>query len=594
MIYPVYTEETSCRDCYKCVRGCPVKAIKVRDGKATVVKDRCIYCGHCVELCPNNAKKIRSDVDRARLILKDGKVRKICSLAPSFSSEFPEREKEFLSALKMIGFDEISETAIGAAIVSEALDMYSTRHGGKCPWISTACPTVVELVKKYYPDVVDKLAPVPSPLQCHSAYLRYLYGNDISIIFVGPCIAKKHEADSTPGYPDIALTYDEIRTLFDEEGICLESLEKTDVDFVPKKAGYSTFYPVERGMLVTSNIWRSQPLCENAFALSGLDQISTTLRQTKDQIPFLEMLACDGGCINGPVSNREFPLADKKRASTIYTEKRLKEAELFVPEPSFMEEVLEKGYGILNTHNPERETDFNHSYTEEEIKKVLLKLGKETIKDELNCGGCGYNTCKEMAIAFLDGMAEEEMCVTKMRKEAQSKVDGLIQTIPMGVVIVDKNLQIADCNLKFLELFSDMDPAILDKNLLDMVKSLPLERFVAFPDIFKDQFFNSKPGQYRIHFKDKFLRLTFFQVDNKRLIGALFEDVTMPTVKREIVVKRAEDVIQKSLNTVQQIASLLGENAAETEIMLNGLIEAFSVHSENTGDGFSIEKQDLT
>ncbi len=595
MIYPVYTEETSCRDCYKCVRGCPVKAIKVKDGNAKVMKDRCIFCGHCVEICPNNAKKIRNDVDRARMLLRNKSKKKICSLAPSFVSEFMGKEAELLSALKAVGFDEISETAIGAAIVSEVLDKYAEKHNKECPWISTACPTVVELVKKYYPDIVSQLAPVPSPLQCHSAYLRYLYGEDISIIFVGPCIAKKNEADSSPGYPDIALTFDEIRQLFKDENIDLATIKVEKVDFVPKKAGISTFYPVERGMIVSSKLWAEHPLCEQAFALSGIDQVTTTLKEADENIPFLELLACDGGCINGPVSNHDTPLAQKKRAATVYTEQRLKESELFVPEPEFISLVEEKGYEILHTKQPISERSFFHSYSDKEIQAVLAKLGKEKKEDELNCGGCGYSTCREMAIAYLDGMAEEEMCVTKMRKEAQSKVDGLIQTIPMGVVIVDSNLQIADCNLRFLELFGDMDPSILDENLLSMVKGLPLERFVGFHDVFKEQFYTEKPGQYRVHFKDKFLRVTFFVVNNKRLIGALFEDVTTPTVKRETVVKRAEDVIQKSLATVQQIASLLGENAAETEIMLNGLIEAFSVHSDDTGDGFSIDKQqDLT
>ncbi len=595
MIYPVYTEETSCRDCYKCVRECPVKAIKVKDGIAKVIKDRCIFCGHCVSVCPNNAKKIRSDVDRARMILKNKSKKKICSLAPSFVSEFMGKEKQVLTALKHVGFDEISETAIGAAIVSAVLDRYALEHKNECPWISTACPTVVELVKKYYPDIVGQLAPIPSPLQCHSAYLRYLYGNDISIIFVGPCIAKKNEADTSPGYPDIALTFDEVRQLFRDEDIDLDTIKTEEVNFIPKKAGISAFYPVERGMIVSSKLWASHPLCEQAFALSGMDQVMTTLQEADSNIPFLELLACDGGCINGPVSKHDVPLAQKKRVTTVYTEERLQEEDLFEPEAEFIKLVSEQGYGILHTKQPVSERTFTRNYSEEEIQAVLNKLGKDKKEAELNCGGCGYNTCREMAIAYLDGMAEEEMCVTKMRKEAQSKVDGLIQTIPMGVVIVDSNLNIADCNLRFLELFGDMDPSILDESLLEMVKGLPLERFVGFHDVFREQFYTQKPGQYRVHFKDKFLRVTFFVVNNKRLIGALFEDVTSPTVKRETVVKRAEDVIQKSLATVQQIASLLGENAAETEIMLNGLIEAFSVHSDDSGDGFSIDKQqDLT
>ena len=193
-----------------------------------------------------------------------------------------------------------------------------------------------------------------------------------------------------------------------------------------------------------------------------------------------------------------------------------------------------------------------------------------------------------MAIAYLSGMAEAEMCVTKMRKEAESKVDVLLRTIPNGIVIVDQELKIADCNTRFLDIFGDMEEGFVDQNVLNMVKGLPVERFIPFADKFKDQFYIAHPGQYRMHYRDKFLRVTFFLVEKKRLLGAMFEDITSPTVRRETVVKKAEDVIQKSLETVQQIASLLGENAAETEIMLNSLIDAFSVHGSNEeGEGFT-------
>ena len=202
---PIYTEVTSCRDCYKCVRACPVKAIQIKDGNAMIMKDRCVYCGKCVHVCPNNAKKVRDDTERVKLAIKSGRP-VFCSLAPSYAAEFAGHEEELLTALKKLGFTAISETAIGAALVTEALDIYASEHNGDCPFIGTACPAVVELVKKYYPQYVSRLAPVPSPLQTHSAYLRHLYNEDLIIVFVGPCIAKKMEADTTPGYPDLAIS----------------------------------------------------------------------------------------------------------------------------------------------------------------------------------------------------------------------------------------------------------------------------------------------------------------------------------------------------------------------------------------------------
>lgn len=589
MLYPIYTETTSCRDCYKCVRSCPVKAIQIKDGNAMILKERCIFCGKCVHVCPNNAKKVRDDVDRVKLAIESSGRRVICSLAPSFAAEYKGKEAAFLTALLQLGFSAVSETAIGAALVSEATDIYASSHDGVVPWIGTACSTVVELVKKYYPDRVKRLSPIPSPLQVHSAYLHHLYGDDIIIVFIGPCIAKKIEAESTPGYPDFALTFKEVNLWLEKEGIVLSELKvDPSADFVPARAGISTIYPIESGQLQSSDVWKGLDIGSHAVPLSGMDQIVSSLKSSSDDDSFLEMLSCDGGCINGPGFDGSESIAIRKRDITEYSASRAKSGNVFKGDRKFAEELLRRGYGMLQSGGPAREDGFNKNFSEETIKKTLVELGKMTKADELNCGGCGYTTCRDMAIAYLGGMAEAEMCVTKMRKEAESKVDVLLRTIPNGIVIVDSDLKIADCNTRFLNLFGDMEEGFVDQNVLNMVKGLPVERFIPFADKFKDQFYLAHPGQYRMHYRDKFLRVTFFLVEKKRLLGAMFEDITSPTVRRETVVKKAEDVIQKSLETVQQIASLLGENAAETEIMLNSLIEAFSVHgSGDEGEGFT-------
>ncbi|MDY4068128.1 (Fe-S)-binding protein, partial [Bullifex sp.] len=330
----------------------------------------------------------------------------------------------------------------------------------------------------------------------------------------------------------------------------------------------------------------------DALALSGVNEIHDVLAQGSANDPFLELLGCEGGCINGPVSDKSKSLAARKNAIAQFTEERINSGEkLFEPKEEFIREVLDKGYGIINSAQPKSNITFNKVFSEDEIRQALLELGKNTKADELNCGGCGYNTCRDMAVAYLSGMAEAEMCVTKMRKEAQSKVDMLLRTIPNAVVIVNRDLNIADCNINFLKIFGDMDESLLDDSMLSLVSGLPLERFVPFYEKFSDEFYAQKRNQYRLHYKDKFLRVTFFLVEKNRLLGAMFDDITSPTVKRETVVKKAEDVIQKSLETVQQIASLLGENAAETEIMLNSLIDAFSVHGDSNNDGFTIDDE---
>ena len=599
MIHPIYTELTECRDCYKCVRACPVKAIQVKDGSAVIVHERCTYCGKCVDICPSNAKKIRNDLPRVELFLKKNK-NVFCSLAPSYSSEFNGREDALLVTLKNFGFSHFSETAIGAAIVSACVDEAAKKDPEQtCNWISTACPSVVEMVKKYYSDLTPDLAPVPSPLQTHSAYLKKLYGNDIGIVFIGPCIAKKAEADQHPGYPDFALTFDELRKWIAIKGIDLDAVQKQIEEeklkvpsFEPKKAAETTLYPVEGGMIASLN-WGKDPFQAKAVALSGSTQVMSALsgRQNDHTTEFLELLSCDGGCVNGPgATQEEKGISEKKIMSTKFTQHRLLEKEdLFTVPSDFVKYVLENGYSILDKPDRYRtkEKEFSpKKHSEEEIEKALHALGKFCDADQLNCGGCGYNTCRDMACAYLDGMAEPEMCVTKMRKEAQNKIDVLLRTIPMGVVMVDESMHIVDCNCGFLRLFGDISYDI-DGEILDLVGGLPVSNFVNFTDKFRDQFDTKHSQQFRLHHSDKFLRVTFFSIEKHHLVGALFEDITSPTVRRETVVKKAEVVIQKSLETVQQIASLLGENAADTEITLNSLIEAFQVPAEDKEDGFS-------
>ena len=587
---PIYTELSNCRDCYKCVRNCPVKAIQIKDAHAEIIHERCMFCGTCVNECPNDVKKIRNDVDMARMALMSNR-KVIVSLAPAYVSEFQEYSDNFVRALFKLGFDAVSETAIGAALVSEALDIYMDQHGS-APFISTACPSVVHLVKKYYPESVKELAPVPSPLQTHSAYLRHLYGDDICIVFVGPCIAKKTEADETPGYPDIALTFREVEEWLEEDNINIEDIDTgIPVNFIPKKAGRSAIYPIENGQIETSRIWMNNFIDQNALSVSGTSRVISSLTgtHTKD---FLEALNCDGGCINGPGTTKKDSAVVRKKSVARHVSNRLQEEDVFEKDAEFAKEVLEKGYGILKNAKPIEEAVNIVEHTEEEIEKALLSLGKTSVEDELNCGGCGYESCRDMAKALLDGLSEVEMCVTKMRKDAESKVDILLSTIPHGVVIVDRDLLISDCNKRFIKLFEDFPDSFLDSEGLKSFKGTPVSMFVPFSEKFQEQFSASKATQYRFKHEGKIMRITFFLVENKELLGAMFEDITTHTVRREAVVDKAEEVITKSLNTVQQIASLLGESAAETEIVLNSIIEEFNVHSEGGGESGLIEESE--
>ena len=263
-------------------------------------------------------------------------------------------------------------------------------------------------------------------MQTHSAYLRKLYGNDIVIVFIGPCVAKKIEADEHPGYPDVALTFREVREWLEEENIDLANIDTgIPVDFVPAKAGKAAIYPIENGQIETSKIWEGRFVEQSALSVSGITRVMSSLKgvHTDD---FLEALNCDGGCISGPGTSHSYSAVVQKKAVASYVVERLGEPDVFDGDEEFAREVYEKGYGILGAEAPASTGLSSASYSEEEIRGALARLGKTSAADELNCGGCGYPTCRDMARALLSGLAETEMCVTKMRKDAETKVDILL------------------------------------------------------------------------------------------------------------------------------------------------------------------------
>ena len=374
----------------------------------------------------------------------------------------------------------------------------------------------------------------------------------------------------------------------EEDNIQLENIDTgIPVEFVPAEAGKAAIYPIENGQIETSKIWMNKFVEQSALSVSGVDRIMSSLRGTHTD-DFLEALNCDGGCINGPGTSRTDSAVIRKKAVASHVMQRLSEPAVFDGDPAFAREVLRKGYGILGASHPEPAKVEGTDFSEEDIRKALLKLGKTGPDDELNCSGCGYATCRDMAKALLMGMAETEMCVTKMRKDAESKVDILLSTIPHGVVIVDNELNIADCNKRFVDIFEDFPESFLDAEGLRSFRGSPVSMFVPFAEKFREQFYMNKPAQYRFRHEGKIMRVTFFLVESKQLLGAMFEDITTPVIRREAVVEKAEDVITKSLTTVQRIAALLGESAAETEIALNSIIEEFNVHGTDRSADYSL------
>jgi len=551
---PIFTEKTRCQDCYKCVRQCPVKAIKVQNESAMVIPERCIYCGTCVNVCPVGAKKVRDDLFRARLLLKR-MPKAIASLAPSFISEFPGvTPAAMVRALKALGFWGVSETALGAQQVTGACAAALARdpHGLT---ISSACPTVVEFIRKYHPQHLPSVARFVSPLLAHCKLLRREYGEELGIVFIGPCISKKLEADQNPQLLDVALTFTDLRRWFEEKGIDPAAQAQSpdpDAEFVPEAAREGALYPMDGGMV--QGIQGAGLSGVNFMAFSGIPNLQEALKglDGDEQALFLELLACEGGCVNGPQASRSCGTARKWL--------RVKE---FFPGPAAAPQAPTLDLAMLQTGAPL----VRSPHTLADIKRALRTLGKTTPEDELNCGGCGYDDCRSLAQALLDGRAEPGMCVSHMRKLAMNKANALI---------ADEDLTIVECNRLFAEMMGEETVMVYEAR--PGMEGASLAKVAPFSRLFQEALDSQgEPISKDLRLGDRVIRLMVFPIESGHMAGGILQDITEPAVVREQIIQKAQEVIHKNVTTVQQIAYLLGENAADTELILGSIIESFQL-----------------
>ncbi|MDR2934370.1 MAG: 4Fe-4S binding protein [Candidatus Adiutrix sp.] len=563
-VSPIHTVHSECQDCYKCLRHCPVQAIKVLNGQADVMPRRCLACGRCVSACPSGAKRVRYDLDKARELIADGgKV--MASLAPSWRGTLSRNRPQLIAALKALGFAGVSETALGAqelSIRTAAL----LNHSGPGLHISSACPVIVDYVLAYRPDFAANIIPFASPALTHARLLKNEYGEDTSVVFIGPCFGKKNEADRHPDLIAAALTFGELKVwLEDVKEISVKDLSPDDEEalFQPGRANEGALYPLDGGM--NESIRRVG--VKNEVQLLNLDSLDLFIKALGELDPgaivrplFIEALACAGGCVAGPGIASERSVFLKMSAVLRHVVSRIE-----VPQSPKVT--------VPVTYEPAGLTAPEH--TLEEIEAALHSLGKYTPEDQINCSGCGYPSCLDLARALLDGNAEPAMCVSHMRHLATRKAAAMIKSMPSAMVMVDGNLDIIEVNEAFLRMFTGgADSPYLGHP--ERLVGEPVESWLEFPELFR-RVLKTGEDVYREHqpYNKRLYDLHIFNVERHKIIGAVVTDATILGRARERTAHRAREVISKNITIVQEIACLLGEHMVETETLLSAIAEDY-------------------
>lgn len=558
-----------CRHCYKCVRHCMVKAITVENEQAHILEDHCIHCGHCLEVCPQNAKTFASDLERVKGYLSQG-CKTVISIAPSYLGvlEF-DKPGQVVDALLKLGFSEVRETAEGAALVTnEYKKLLSEKKMTNI--ITTCCPSVNDLVEKYYPECVQYMAPVVSPMVAHGRYIKKIYGSDTKVVFLGPCIAKKQEAvgdNRIFGAIDAILTFEELELWLEKEGIEIRCCEEKE--FGNPNPEVNRLYPVSGGV-ITSVMAGETPDSYQKVHVDGLKNCMEMLEYLATgamEHCFIEANVCDGGCVKGPAS---------ARWNTSYVKARVK----------IEKDVQHKAAQLADMSTEELCRTFeNRSLqekipTEEEIQKILKETGKYSEKDELNCGACGYQTCREKAIAVFNKKAENSMCMPYALIRSESMSNVVLDVTPNVILVIDADLKIRECNKKGQELLGVGKEEALERYIFEFIETEDIE-----------ETFQTKESVYNKKIKMEHGRVTMQEtivyIEDIDCVLVRFQDITHEEKMKEQhhhfkveALEIAQQVIDKQMMVAQEIAGLLGETTAETKVTMTKLRDSILEEDE--------------
>ena len=545
-------KKSNCKNCYKCIRNCPVKSIKFADGQANIIPDECILCGRCFVNCPQDAKQIRDDVPRVKEMIASGK-KVIASVAPSFIAEFPLMDFAAMKdALLKLGFADAQETAIGATIVKTEYEkmIASGKHD---VIISSCCHSVNALIQKYYPSVLPYLADVLSPMLAHCRVIKE-ENPGACAVFIGPCISKKEEAELY-GECDVALTYEELEAWMNEAGV-VPAGDSTE----PDEGKRGRFFPIKGGII------KSMHTENTGFTYLAVDGVQNCIAAIKEiesgalKNCFIEMNACEGACINGPaISQHHKPLLSGEVKVVAFAGDD--EFRVAMPIDTF------KNIPYIGTHEK--------IPGEAAIKEILAKMGKTSPEQELNCGSCGYPTCREKAIAVYQGKADLSMCLPFLKEKAETFSGYVINNTPNAIFVLDENLCVQQINKAGCALFNLKTPS-------DILGS-PIVRLLN-PADYLGVMTSGVPIKEKKHYLaeyKKYVAETIVYDHEYHIVFSIMRDITSEEERQSErselcnkTVAITNEVIEKQMRVVQEIASLLGETTAETKIALTQLKDA--------------------
>ena len=549
-------KKSNCKNCYKCIRHCPVKSIRFSGNQAHIINNECILCGHCFVVCPQNAKEIVDETEKAKVLLQSGAPVYV-SLAPSFVANYDGVGIGAVrKALQKLGFADVEETALGATIVKTEYERM-LREDGRDVIITSCCHSINLLIQKYFSAELPYLADVLSPMQAHCTDIKRRHP-EAKTVFIGPCVAKKDEAAYYEGIVDAVLTFEELTNWLKAEGIELE--QQMDHD----EESRARFFPTTGGILKT--------MAQNApgytyMALDGVDNCIAALREIEQghiHHCFIEMSACIGSCVGGPVMEKyhRSPVRDYQAVADFAGPRDFE-----VEQPDRF--AVRKAFTAIERKAP--------APSEAEIQSILRQMGKFKPSDELNCGSCGYNTCREKAVAIIQGKAEISMCLPYLKDKAESFSDNIVNNTPNGLIVLNENLEVQQINnaaRKIMNIRSASD-----------VLGEPVIRILD-PKIYMDVLKSGRGVRdlrtYLAEYQ-KYIEQTVVYDKDYHLLISIMRDVTDEETEREKkenisrqTVEIADKVVDKQMRIVQEIASLLGETAAETKIALTKLKESIS------------------